>query len=162
MPVISQYPPPAVRNRPTFAANDAAFATQWYKTALRPGGKYAAWRDGCLMPQTKFWAEMTWTDFRPATWRAPSPSAGRRDRAAWPASAAWHRYFIMQGTIAKVVERRAGRTRRFVSARAEHAGFRSSTRIFPARSAFRPNLLSPAWTKFANACIAPAAASWFF
>src|SRR5437016_13124426 len=35
-----------------------------YKRSLRRGGKYAALaRRMCLMPETKFWAELTWTDF---------------------------------------------------------------------------------------------------
>src|ERR1700726_1425076 len=52
-----------VQDRPG-AAKIRSLRDSCYKAALRPSGKCAAWRQGCLMLPTKFWAEMTWTDFQ--------------------------------------------------------------------------------------------------
>jgi creatinine amidohydrolase len=114
------------------------------------------------MPQTKFWVEMTWTDFQArdmARAIAVLPLAATEQHG--PHLPLGTDTFIMEGYIAQVVPRVPDELA-VLFLPVQNCGLSIEHTDFPARSVFRREPLSPPGQNFANASIAPAAASWFF
>jgi creatinine amidohydrolase len=112
-----------------------------------PGWQYAVWQEGGLVPETKFWAEMSWTDFQGrdmASTVAVLPLAATEQHG--PHLPLGVDTFIMEGYIARVIERLPGELA-VLFLPVQNCGLSVEHTGFPGTLSVPAEPLISAWTK---------------